>query len=824
MLFYCANSGKFVLGLGDHMTPVTDMAEFDLTSGEWQKTAPPTIDGKPLFSQEGRGAMLFFQHAYAPELNKVFVYAWNRLCSYDPASHGWSELKAEPSPANHEGSYLQGNPGGPNSKNNVFWSSMCWDPINKEVLLHSGRSAELGGTPGTWAYTPVNNAWRKLEFGTKEEKETLAKAATSVRSVWSLLSAARSRYFITETEAEAKVDLAAKADQVLTAIAKLRGEVNKYVRAAQTLDDAASELKKATAGLHSKLTSELLLSLNHVHRLTETAMRELAVEPPPRMDAQMAFDVASKKIVLFGGDGSDRIYADTWVYDCTTSKWEQRYPQIAPPPRAGAALLYLPRSGNILLAGGYTCGYTNFRDGHIPMGQYDPVADLWIYDVAANRWSLLGQAELQKGSSYSPVSHGVYDAPAAWVAAANQDDTVVVFGSSARAKSTTWACKIDVAKTLDAGKYGVAPGVVALNQSSIMPESFEKAATPDGVAEDAFLANLPVNSWQKFKVPLVPISRYWGTSAYDPTRHQMLYWGGGHCSYHLTDVNHFSLRSGVWTTSCAPDWTRLGGFGGLGTVSFYNRPDIPTHAYHFYVYDANTDRMVFANSFSGLTLTYNVTEREWDSSVVKSPMGPRNFTQVVASTLHGVVTWAGGKLWLWDGQARTWSELPLKKKLPEQPYSDRSGMTYDVKRDCLWLSEGDAKPMLKYDFNTGEVVDLPGLPETVLGSGKGVEFHCFNIREMVYVPDQDLVYVSGCGMPLYRNGKRATTDVIFDPESGKYYWATIANSTMDRGWGTGLAYDPLYKLLLLGDSDNSGANMSVLKLDRKTAGLEEIQK
>ena len=59
------------------------------------------------------------------------------------------------------------------------------------------------------------------------------------------------------------------------------------------------------------------------------------------------------KIVLFGGDQLDRVLADTWLYDCATRTWEQRFPKECPLPRAGHILAWLPRAKKIVLAGGY---------------------------------------------------------------------------------------------------------------------------------------------------------------------------------------------------------------------------------------------------------------------------------------------------------------------------------------------------------------------------------------------------------------------------------------------------------------------------------------
>ncbi|HOX07993.1 MAG TPA: kelch repeat-containing protein, partial [Planctomycetota bacterium] len=87
---------------------------------------------------------------------------------------------------------------------------------------------------------------------------------------------------------------------------------------------------------------------------------DLKTEPPPRALAPMVYDPATKKIVLFGGDRLDQLYADTWVYDCASRTWEEKKPALSPSPRFGHALLRLPKSGKIVLLGGK--GYSSSTD------------------------------------------------------------------------------------------------------------------------------------------------------------------------------------------------------------------------------------------------------------------------------------------------------------------------------------------------------------------------------------------------------------------------------------------------------------------------------
>ena len=82
-----------------------------------------------------------------------------------------------------------------------------------------------------------------------------------------------------------------------------------------------------------------------------------AVSPPARQRHAMAYDVARKRVVLFGGgDGTGRNLNDTWEWDGTA--WVQRLPAVSPPARLGHAMAYDVARQCVVLFGGY-CGGTN---------------------------------------------------------------------------------------------------------------------------------------------------------------------------------------------------------------------------------------------------------------------------------------------------------------------------------------------------------------------------------------------------------------------------------------------------------------------------------
>ena len=77
-----------------------------------------------------------------------------------------------------------------------------------------------------------------------------------------------------------------------------------------------------------------------------------SVGPRPRGGHAMAYDIARKQVVLFGGEaGAAGQFRDTWIWD--GDNWTQ-VSDIGPSPRAGHAMAYDQRRARIVLFGGQT--------------------------------------------------------------------------------------------------------------------------------------------------------------------------------------------------------------------------------------------------------------------------------------------------------------------------------------------------------------------------------------------------------------------------------------------------------------------------------------
>jgi hypothetical protein len=77
-----------------------------------------------------------------------------------------------------------------------------------------------------------------------------------------------------------------------------------------------------------------------------------AVEPPAREIAGLAYDKASGKMILFGGEGVDKMFADTWAYDSLANTWLRLNTAGSPGGRIAAALFPDQGSGRLILCGG----------------------------------------------------------------------------------------------------------------------------------------------------------------------------------------------------------------------------------------------------------------------------------------------------------------------------------------------------------------------------------------------------------------------------------------------------------------------------------------
>src|SRR5215469_12142789 len=95
------------------------------------------------------------------------------------------------------------------------------------------------------------------------------------------------------------------------------------------------------------------------------AKRHPAKSPAARYGAAMAYDAATRHVVLFGGVPPNSVLAlgDTWTWNGST--WTRRHPAKSPLGRSGAAMTYDAATRQVVLFGGVHAvgGYPRLLDG-----------------------------------------------------------------------------------------------------------------------------------------------------------------------------------------------------------------------------------------------------------------------------------------------------------------------------------------------------------------------------------------------------------------------------------------------------------------------------
>jgi len=88
-----------------------------------------------------------------------------------------------------------------------------------------------------------------------------------------------------------------------------------------------------------------------VPRLSWTKMPQ-GVNPPGRVSAAMAYDAATNQVLVFGGkrNPATDVVGDTWTWN--GARWREQHPAASPPALSGAAMAYDAATRQLVLFGG----------------------------------------------------------------------------------------------------------------------------------------------------------------------------------------------------------------------------------------------------------------------------------------------------------------------------------------------------------------------------------------------------------------------------------------------------------------------------------------
>jgi hypothetical protein len=525
-------------------------------------------------------------------------------------------------------------------------------------------------------------------------------------------------------------------------------------------------------------------------------------QPPQRANSRLVYDPDAKKVILFGGDALDHLLADTWVFDAVTHGWEQRRPKLSPSPRAGHALLWLPRARKVLLLGGY--GYTS-ATGYVEALYRRLPFEMWTYDTAKDAWDLLTHCDSEKSCPQGPVNGFL-------PAAVDDADRAVVLGANG-----TWTCPVAASKTDTEGtaRYGVRPGTTERRTGPHDPAWYRQgmpAADPDKTAKE--LQDLPANTWVQRPTPNRPHPNMdWGSAVFAPERDLIVRFSGGHSAYSGTAPHVYDVQTDRWSLPFAPEYPIEYVYSNdqvHGEWSFAGNPWMTGHTYKATGYDPNLQALVFVPH--EYTYFFDPKTGRWSRCPERNPYRPDFYVNTVCATPQGAVVWADRRdkdaagLWRLDPQSRCWKALPLKGELPFKS-PDHHGLAYDSKRDrLLFFSDlGSTKgDVAAYDFRTGEA-------KWMGASGKAAA--AVRSRETVYLPEADAVLVAA---HVEADGKLLWP--LYDCASNAWLGAELAGvDPVGKGQfnnSVGLMYDPARKLVW---AVGQHSHLSVLRFDPKQA-------
>jgi hypothetical protein len=807
------------------------VAAFDPATQTWTQLWPekgdsPQVKKRPTTKSAEKGTVPFFvqgglhpyyQAAYDPGTQTIYCLNGGPvLYAFDVTKRTW---KVHPPAAELEG---------------LSWHTMACDTIgHRLVVVGADKRADNLGWCRTLFYDIPSGKWSRLEVTDKKAHQEHRLQEEFLDSAADLTGRIRSMWYRDPKGIGSDEERAA-----LVARSRL-------LKRHQGAEQFPCWEIAVTACLSAKTPAQALrFGRELAHELVdETA--EPFLMPRARRNSPLVFDEKKRVCVLFGGDHEDYLMNDTWVLDLAKGQWRQGLPW-APGPRAGHALCSLPGAGKIAMYEGYVQNSSTDYGASpaIPLGP----RQLWLYDIAADRWDLAGSWSLPKAEDRStPAPLGFFDGYASqWFCppamAADADGRLVLAAHACgdypwrwKRPCETWMLTVDPARVDAEGtkKLGTAPNERLYRAGPFLAEYCEVDDKP----KDTGLDKLPPNRWVKMpEAPRNPCrgcrQRDWGTTAWDSDRDQVLLWGGGHCVRSSSSVVHWSPASGRIVESYDADESYSHNGGGGYDSSLLGRPWVSVHNYHHYAYDPVCKLLV-----SGRGYFYDPGRMDWlRLEPIPLPFRFEWGSTYIATSRHGAVAWARKKqgdeagLWLFTSGERgaekkpldcvggigRWIDLEPKGKL-FVPWCDAHGMVYDSKRDRMLLSgvggayqkESDGS-LLAFDFQSRRIT--PVVPE----NRELAKTHC--ARETAYVEHADWVLIGELyphvGGDERRKGEGLTR--VYDCRRNKMF--LLRAGDVADGYSMGWMYDARRKLVYC---FNYCGEAWALAIDPASAKLQE---
>jgi hypothetical protein len=578
--------------------------------------------------------------------------------------------------------------------------------------------------------------------------------------------------------------------------------------------------------------------------------------------ASLCYDPVNDQAVLFGGGQALNTWggARTWVYDCAANEWRRPDLKIEPPLRCNSRMVYDAKNKLIVLFGG-----TNQNKG---------LADTWVYDVAAGRWSerkpqvappparqvaaafiaksglvlVVGPpagADAKAGRStwtydaatnvWTPIK-GVIAGPG-WLGAdySPKADAVVLTVTSEiawDAPRTTYIYRLAPAMATEP-RPAAAPAVPVSPKADTQPA--------DRKAVEEKLKNLPANVWVDANPANPATVRTWSDCTIDTDKGVIVYYGGGHAAYSGTDVAQYDVGENRWLASYPAEFppylesTNRTVFGWS-----YNLHPWSEHTRRWYAYDPVSKMVVYARQGGNMigrtawlgkdgrkqvkieacdTWIYDPAKRAFYEPTFDRPWGTDDGACLV-TTAKGVYALSAGKLWLCkverhgSGDDETCvGKWTLVAENGPVTGDETSPTIYDSMRNRLISLIGGGKSAGLWFFN------LDGKSGWVKADCKG---EWAASRVAVFNAEQDVGL-----LVTYQADKKPSTHLVYRCASNEWVRPDIAlpgvPGHQPASYDTSLAWDPVHKVVVMIDEVNFGGATAtfLLRYDDKKAKLKQ---
>ncbi|MFT5123085.1 MAG: hypothetical protein ACI9TH_004560 [Kiritimatiellia bacterium] len=479
---------------------------------------------------------------------------------------------------------------------------------------------------------------------------------------------------------------------------------------------------------------------------------------------------------------------------------------------AGDTLIYDPKTKLYVLFGGDHLDYLS--------------NDTWVFDPAQRKWF----QRHPRGAPPPRANHRLE---------ARGDGSIRLSGGYTYTSNTDYCggqyCDLDdgdwiydIEKDTWRGGTLVAPDSRMYRNGPFHPDFYLTGPPPDRATFQAWLENLPTNTWMPTDPPQLPqLNRDWGSAIIDPERDLILRFSGGHSAHGGTDVLHYHMAANRWELSAPVEFPLGQLYSNTSYPAGYNfnrRPWVTGHTYQSYGYDPVSKHMLFTGQ-RDFTYQYDPAVGDWIDRKAKPPgmnYDSAYYTLTLCPTPKNLYAWtAHGELYRYDSPNQTWEAVALNgEKLPGSVV-DNSTMLYDSLRHRLLLFSKAYGDAATYD---GIITSIDLATRTVSHlSPKGVRAAAAipYLCQLRYDIEHDLVLVGATLSPEDPHRRRTPA---YDGRNNA--WVTLKldgedpNGKKGRNVSLGLMYDARRKLFWAVDTNS---RITVLRLDPATADMQALE-